>query len=176
MSTQFYEEFEKRIASIVVSEVEMLLDEKLNSPSQRGPLPEVQVLNKKEAIKYIGGMDNSSFKQVIASGLKRIVFPTGTTGSIKYDKKDLDAYLEEHKIWVGKVYLSPKEQASILLEALNKYLQVDFNLEDLYLEGLIEGVKQIEEIVNGTQKRPIRIPAQSVESQINVTKSIPQIQ
>jgi hypothetical protein len=35
------------------------------------------------------------------------------------------------------------EQAKIILQSLNRYIQVDWNAEKYYLKGIIEGLKDI---------------------------------
>lgn len=56
-------------------------------------------LNKKEAIKYIGGMDSEEFNMLQNMGLKTIILtrPTGQT-SIRYDVEDLDKFMAMHKV------------------------------------------------------------------------------
>lgn len=39
--------------------------------------------------------------------------------------------------------MSIEEQARLILEGLDKYIQVDWNMEEFYLKGIIEGLKQI---------------------------------
>lgn len=56
-------------------------------------------LNKKQAIKYIGGMTAVDFDQLPHMGLKVIYLerPDGKT-SIRYDKQELDVFMAKFKI------------------------------------------------------------------------------
>lgn len=47
--------------------------------------------------------------------------------------------------------MTRNEEAKIILDSLNKYLQVDYNFEKYYLKGIVEGL-----IVVERQKRPTR--------------------
>jgi hypothetical protein len=41
--------------------------------------------------------------------------------------------------------MNKKEQAKIILDNLDKYLQIDYNFEEFYLKGIMNGLKEIEE-------------------------------
>ncbi len=86
---EFIEQIKDSIVEIIQNAVNVLVENR--QTDQR-------YLNKKQAIKYIGGMNNQDFDSLIAMGLKIIEIrrPTGT--SIRYDKKDLDEFMAKCKI------------------------------------------------------------------------------
>lgn len=40
--------------------------------------------------------------------------------------------------------MNNQEKAKIILEALEEYINVDFNFEEFYLKGILKGLKEIE--------------------------------
>jgi hypothetical protein len=40
--------------------------------------------------------------------------------------------------------MNKQEKAEIILEALDEYLQVDWNFKDFYIKGIMKGLTQIE--------------------------------
>lgn len=40
--------------------------------------------------------------------------------------------------------MNKQEQAKIILEALDEYIQVDWNFEDLNVKGIVKGLNEIE--------------------------------
>lgn len=42
--------------------------------------------------------------------------------------------------------MSKEEQAKIILEALDEYIQVDWNMEDMYVKAIKEGLDKIQKL------------------------------
>lgn len=40
--------------------------------------------------------------------------------------------------------MDKKQQARIILEALDEYLQIDWNFEEYYIKGIVKGLDKIE--------------------------------
>ncbi len=55
--------------------------------------PERRYLQKKDARKYIGGIDPTDFTKLVAMGLPEIQVGR----SIRYDKKDIDEFMAKNK-------------------------------------------------------------------------------
>lgn len=87
---EFIESLKDSIIQIVQNAVRVLVEN--TSQDQR-------YLNKKQAIKYIGGMTSIDFDLLPEMGLKVIYLerPNGST-SIRYDKQEIDAFMAKFKI------------------------------------------------------------------------------
>lgn len=48
--------------------------------------------------------------------------------------------------------MSIEEEARFILEGLDKYLQVDWNMEEFYLKGIIEGLREAKKREGGMEK------------------------
>lgn len=87
--TDFIERLRESIISIIQETVNVLV---ANSSEEQ------RFLNKKQAIKYIGGMNYKDFDVLINMGLPTIIINRpGGSQSIRFDKKDLDVFMVEHK-------------------------------------------------------------------------------
>jgi hypothetical protein len=42
--------------------------------------------------------------------------------------------------------MSKEEQAKVILEALDEYIQVDWNMEDMYVKAIKEGLDKIQKL------------------------------
>lgn len=89
-SNDFLDTVRRSIIQIVRQAVNALVEQERK--------PESRYLNKKEAIKYIGGMYSEDFDNLIKNGLKVVVIPRKTGGESKrYDVKDIDEFLAMYK-------------------------------------------------------------------------------
>ena len=87
--TDFIERLRESIISIIQDTVNVLV---ANSSEEQ------RFLNKKQAIKYIGGMNYKDFDVLVDMGLPAIIINRpGGSQSIRFDKKDLDKFMAEHK-------------------------------------------------------------------------------
>ncbi len=81
----FLEMLRESIVSIVQSAVDSMAAKQA---------PEVRYLQKKDARKYIGGIDHKDFNKLVSMGLPEIQVGR----SIRYDKKDIDVFMAKHKL------------------------------------------------------------------------------
>ncbi|EPH86948.1 hypothetical protein D922_04456 [Enterococcus faecalis 06-MB-DW-09] len=81
----FIDSLRDSIVSIVQNAVKVLIENSTNDQ---------RYLNKKQAIKYIGGMNPTDFDSLQDMGLRIIYIerPDGSV-SIRYDKKELDQFM-----------------------------------------------------------------------------------
>ncbi|MEG2937545.1 MAG: hypothetical protein RR812_03980 [Vagococcus sp.] len=50
--------------------------------------------------------------------------------------------------------MSIEKQATLILEGLDKYIQVDWNMSEFYLKGIIEGLREVQKNKNeGEQEK-----------------------
>ncbi|MGH1649618.1 hypothetical protein ABE945_17770 [Enterococcus gilvus] len=87
---EFIESLKESIIVIVQNAVKVLVEN--NKEDQR-------YLNKKQAIRYVGGMNPQDFDLLPQMGLKIIYLerPNGKT-SIRYDKQEIDVFMAKFKI------------------------------------------------------------------------------
>ena len=81
----FIDSLKESIIAIVQNAVKVLIENSSNDQ---------RYLNKKQAIKYIGGMNPTDFDSLQAMGLKVIYIerPDGSV-STRYDKKEIDQFM-----------------------------------------------------------------------------------
>ncbi|MFZ6148087.1 hypothetical protein ACO0KD_05650 [Enterococcus avium] len=87
---EFIDSLKDSIILIVQNAVKVLVED--TKEDQR-------YLNKKQAIRYIGGMNSQDFDLLPQMGLKIIYLerPNGKT-SIRYDKQEIDVFMAKFKI------------------------------------------------------------------------------
>lgn len=44
--------------------------------------------------------------------------------------------------------MNKQEQAKIILEALDEYIQIDWNFEEFYIKGIVKGLNDLERCDN----------------------------
>lgn len=86
----FLDSLKQSIITIVQNAVKVLVDNSMHDQ---------RYLNKKQAIKYIGGMTPTDFDALPTMGLKVISIerPDGKV-SVRYDKQELDIFMAKFKI------------------------------------------------------------------------------
>lgn len=85
----FGADFIRQLTEAIVEIVQNAVDSMASKQA-----PEIRYLQKKDAIKYIGGIDPSDFNELVARGLPRIK----VYRSIRYDKKDIDEFMAKNKL------------------------------------------------------------------------------
>lgn len=45
--------------------------------------------------------------------------------------------------------VNKEEKAKIILESMDQYIQINWNLEEFYLRGIVNGIRKIEEMERG---------------------------
>lgn len=55
--------------------------------------------------------------------------------------------------------MNKQEKAKIILEQLDEYIQVNWNLEEFYLKAIMNGLNEIEERENNERKNTENIQA-----------------
>ncbi|WP_242328340.1 hypothetical protein [Enterococcus avium] len=86
---EFLESLKDSIILIVQNAVKVLVE---NSKEDQ------RYLNKKQAIRYVGGMNSQDFDLLPKMGLKVIYLerPNGKT-SVRYDKQEIDVFMAKYK-------------------------------------------------------------------------------
>lgn len=83
---------EEFLTKLRIAIVEVVKDA-LISLSKSGST-EKRYLKKIEARKYVGGVNENGFEKLISRGLKEVRID----GFLRYDKKDIDEFMEKYKI------------------------------------------------------------------------------
>lgn len=85
LSEEFINRLRDSIISIIRDAFQVFMNQKLE---------ETRYLQQKDARKYIGGITNQDFKRWVSLGLREIE----VDGVLRYDKKDIDEFMERHKV------------------------------------------------------------------------------
>lgn len=84
LSEDFINRLRESIVSIVRDSFQVFMNQKLD---------QTRYLQRKDAIKYIGGISTTDFKKLVDDGIPEIQIE----GTVRYDKEDIDTYMAKHK-------------------------------------------------------------------------------
>lgn len=84
LSEDFINRLRESIVSIIRDSFQVFMNQKLD---------QTRYLQRKDAIKYIGGISNTDFKKLVDDGIPEIQIE----GTVRYDKEDIDTYMAKHK-------------------------------------------------------------------------------